>query len=224
MDLARLIDSNYARILISPRITLRIIVDRDPRQRVIALAIIGGLVGALAAVVQFRSPEAFRIGARAIAAIPPTTLHRIRISQVVVSPFLAVAFLYINGTLLRWSGGLLGGTAKSVEVRAALGWATVPSILTGLVLIAFALIDPPAAIPANPHFTIALLAHDWPRLALAAVLGLYALIISVNCLAEVHRFSAWRGLAAWAIEKLLLAGLFIVLAITILLAAALLLR
>jgi hypothetical protein len=224
MDHTELIDANYARILISPRATIRAIVDRDPRDRVIVLAVIGGVVGAIAAAVQFRSPEAFKIGAHSIPAISGATLRKIRLGRIFASPVLALIFLYLDGALLRWSGGLLGGTAKPVEVRAVVGWSSVPSILTGLILIAFTLIDPPATMPSGPAATFAALIREWPRLVLGAALGLYTFVISVKCLAEVHRFSAWRGLGAWLIERLLLFGAFIVLAIAVPLLAVLLFR
>ncbi|HVA81590.1 MAG TPA: YIP1 family protein, partial [Candidatus Binataceae bacterium] len=132
MDFAKLTDINYARILIRPRTTIRAIVDRDPRDRVIVLVVISGFVSALALAVQSRSPAAFMIGTRTIPVIAATTMRKIRIAQIVAAPVLAVVFLYINGALLRWAGGLLGGAAKSVEVRAALGWSSIPSMLSAL--------------------------------------------------------------------------------------------
>src|ERR1700691_2984403 len=71
-----LMDSDYARIFVSPRATIRAIVDRDPRDRVIAIAAIAGFVGALAAAVQFRSPSAFAIGKQSIPTIAPATMWK----------------------------------------------------------------------------------------------------------------------------------------------------
>ena len=90
-------DSDYAQIFVSPRATIRAIVDRNPRDRVIAIAAIAGFVGALAAAIQFRSPSAFAIGKQSIPTIAPATMWKIRIVQVIVSPILAIIFLYIRG-------------------------------------------------------------------------------------------------------------------------------
>jgi Yip1 domain len=212
----RLMDSDYARIFVSPRVTIRAIVDRDPRDRVIAIAAIAGFVGALAAAIQFRSPSAFSIGKQSIPTIAPATMWKIRLVQVIVSPGVAIIFLYIRGSILRWSGELFGGTASTVEVRAALGWSLVPAILTSLILVAFTLIHPPAAVAASdPHAAWAAMMGDWPHFTLSMVLWLYTFVIALNCVAEVHRFSAWRALGAVAIEQLLILGAAIVIAITL---------
>lgn len=225
MNPTNLMDINYARIFVSPRATIRLIVDRDPRDRVVALVAIAGFVAAIGAVVQFRSPSAFTIGTRTIPMISPATMWKIRLVQVIASPILAIAFLYIRGSILRWSGALFGGTAKAVEVRAALGWSRVPSILIVSILIALTLVDPPATVAASdPHAVWAPLVRDWPRLALSTVLALYGFIIALNCIGEVHRFSAWRALGAVAIEQLLIAGAAIVLGTTLPIAAVFLLR
>jgi hypothetical protein len=215
-DGTRLMDSDYARIFVSPRATIRAIVDRDPRDRVIAIAAIAGFVGALAAAIQFRSPSAFSIGKQSIPTIAPATMWRIRLVQVIVSPIVAIIFLYIRGSILRWSGELFGGTARTVEVRAAVGWSLVPAILTSLILVAFTLIHPPAAVAASdPHAALAAMMGDWPHFTLSMVLWLYTFVIALNCVAEVHRFSAWRALGAVAIEQLLILGAAIVIAITL---------
>ena len=225
MERATLMDVNYPRILVSPRATIRAIVDRDPRERVIALVAISGLVGGIAGAVSFRSPQAFTIGARSIPLITASSMWKLRLAQVIASPLLAIAFLYINASILRWSGGLFGGTARPVELRAALGWSSVASILAGLILIAFTLIDPPAIIAvSNPPSALALLARDWPQFVLSTVLSLYAFVISVNCIAEVHRFSAWRALGAITIQQMLVVGVSIVLATAVPLLAVFLLK
>jgi Yip1 domain len=216
MDGTKLMDARYAEIFISPRTTIRGIVDRNPRDKVIALVVLCGFISAVASALQFRSPQAFTIGSRSIPMIAPATMWKIRLGQIIASPFLAVMFLYVNGAVLRWSGGLFGGTAKPVEVRAALGWASVPSILIGFILIAVTLIHPPAVITMSEQQSpLSILAHDWMTLALSTVLGLYAFVILLNCIAEVHRFSASRALAAWSVQWLLLMGAFMVMAMTV---------
>ena len=43
--------------------------------------------------------------------------------------------LYISGVILKWSGGLLGGVASRVEVRAALAWGQIPAIAAEIILL-----------------------------------------------------------------------------------------
>ena len=220
-----LMDSDYARIFVSPRATIRAIVDRNPRDRVIAIAAIAGFVGALAAAIQFRSPSAFAIGKQSIPTIAPATMWKIRLVQVIVSPIVAILFLYLRGSILRWSGELFGGTARTVEVRAALGLSLVPAILASFIMIAFTLIHPPAVVAASdPHAAWAAMMGDRPHFMLSLVLWLYTFVIELNCVAEVHRFSAWRALGAVAIGHLLILGAAIVIVIILPIASVFLFR
>lgn len=213
MDRPKLLDRNYVEILLRPRATIREIVDRDPRDRVIALVIVSGLIMAIASAAQFRSLQAFTIGASRIPLIAPATMWKIRLGQVAASPILAVVSLYGEGAILRWCGALLGGTANAVEVRAALGWSSVAATVNGLIVIAFVPFSS-ALVPetGNLYSVIGLLAHEGPKLVLILLLEIYAWVIGVKCLAEVHQFSAWRAVGALAIQWMLLAGAFLVIA------------
>src|SRR5579885_987240 len=145
MERKGLIDPDYARILIAPRATIRKVVDRDPRDRVIALIMVSGFAGALAAAIEFQPPQALKIGAHLIPEISAAVMWKIRLGQVVTSPLIAVAFLYLDGALLRWSGRLLGGAAQAVEVRAALGWSSIPSAGIAVIFILLTLLHPAPA-------------------------------------------------------------------------------
>lgn len=105
---------------------------------------------------------------------------------------LGVVTLYILGFLCRWSGGVLGGTATAVEVRAALAWAHAPRIYASIlgVLIAILSTKAPAGQLGTP-----LAFGAWWSLAFF-VLHFWGLVIFTKTLGEVHRFSAWRGLTA----------------------------
>ena len=50
--------------------------------------------------------------------------------------------------IFKWSGGLLGGVASRVEVRAAMAWSQVPAIAAGIVLLIAVLLGVPM-----PHAT-----------------------------------------------------------------------
>ena len=102
--------------------------------------------------------------------------------QVVVAPLIALLLWYLEAAMLTWTGHWLGGRASAVQVRAALAWSNVPVISTmGLYLLTggFALLP------------------TW-------IVGLWSFIIYLQCLGEVHHFSAWRALAAWLIGWLIL--------------------
>ncbi len=109
-----------------PRATIRRIVETDPKRNVIALAAIGPAVGALAN----QWSKAIDNSANLSVLWPIEVAFSVAFGAV-----LGVVSLYISGAILRWSGGLLGGVASQVEVRAALAWAQVPAIAAEIVLL-----------------------------------------------------------------------------------------
>lgn len=210
-------DSPYVGICIHPRATIRAIVDRDPYDRVIALVLILAVVGAVTNAIHGYSynPTAFTIANKPIPVMAPHASHVMRLWGLVVWPLLAVPFLYLNGALLRWSGSLLGGTAKAMEVRAAIAWSSVLGI--GIVLIDFVLsfLVTPSQPPVSPSMS-ALLASwrpMWPLLIIQLPLWFWYWIVRLKSLGEVHRFSAWRALGASLIAALLLIGIMLVVAV-----------
>ncbi|MGA9722346.1 MAG: YIP1 family protein [Candidatus Binatus sp.] len=208
-------DSPYVGICIRPRATIRAIVDRDPTDRVITLVLIAAAIGALTNAIHSYNynPTAFTIAGKPIPVMAPHTSQLMSFWGLAVWPLLAVPFLYINGALLRWSGSLLGGTAKAVEVRAAIAW---PSVLTIVIALASFVVGflapPPSQPPASPSMNAAL--QYWrsilPYLIISAPLWLWWWIVSLKCLGEVHRFSAWRALGTTLIGFLLLGGVLVV--------------
>jgi Yip1-like protein len=208
-------DSPYVGICIRPRATIREIVDRDPRDRVIALVLVAAVIGALASAVSgYRyDPTAFTIAGKPIPLTAPHTSRMIRLWTLVLVPVLAVPLLYINGALLRWTGSLLGGTAKPVEVRAAIAWPRVMAIVIALLGFVLGLVMPPPPQPPATHSVHVLLASLQPRLPSMIILApfwLWSFIVSLECLGEVHRFSAWRALGAVIIWLLVVAGAIVV--------------
>jgi hypothetical protein len=208
-------DSPYVGICVRPRATIRAIVDRDPRDRVIALVLIAAVVGALTNAIHGYnySPTAFTISGKPIPVLAPHTSRLIRLWTLALWPMLAVPFLYIYGALFRWTGSLLGGTAKAVEVRAAIAWPCVVTIVIVLANFALGFMLPPPPQPQVSQSMSAALAW-WrsmlPHLIVAAPLWLWWWIVSLKCLGEVHRFSAWRALGAELIGFLVLGGATVV--------------
>lgn len=121
------------------------------------------------------------------------------VTSLVFSSIVALILLYLGGGLLRWTGSWLGGRGSSVEVRAALAWSSLPMICaSGL------WIPEVALVAINPWFMIGFQQVGRPIIAL--ILGIWAFVLFLNCLGEVHRFSAWKALRA----SLLGAGVIIV--------------
>ena len=178
--------SPFFSIWIEPRATIRRIVDSDPTRNVLTLAAIGPALNSLIS----------QWSAVINGTTHPSVLWPLWVAfSVAVQAAFGILFLYIIGAVFRWSGSLLGGTATSVEVRAAQAWSQVPAIVAEIILMLalFAGIPMPKMLPGrlpliDPAF--------YKVMVVEGVLGIWAIVISLKCLGEVHRFSAWRALAA----------------------------
>jgi hypothetical protein len=169
-----------------PSATIRRVVETDPKRYVIALAAIGPAVGALANEWSKAIDNNTNL----------SVLWPIEVAFSVASgAVLGVVSLYISSVILRWSGGLIGGVASRVEVRAALAWAQVPAISAEIILLIAVLSG-----IAIPHPTAAAMLQIEPafyKVGVAeGVLAIWGSIVGLYCLAEVHRFSAWRAFCA----------------------------
>jgi hypothetical protein len=176
-----------------PRATIRRIVDTDPTRYVIALAAVGPGLNALVG----QWSKALSNNAN-LSVLWPLWVA----GAVVIQAALGVVLLYVTGLLFRWSGSLLGGVASAVEVRAALAWSQIPTIVAEVILLALVLIGVPVPVPtpgALPHIDPA----SYKVQLVEVVFGLWGLVISLKCVGEVHRFSAWRALVAILIPPLL---------------------
>ena len=109
-----------------PRATIRRIVDTDPTRYVVALAAIGPAINALAG----QWSKAMDSTANLSVLWPLWVAFNVAFQAV-----LGVVFLYIGAVILTWSGGLLGGVASRVEMRAATAWAQIPGIAAEIALL-----------------------------------------------------------------------------------------
>jgi hypothetical protein len=179
------IQSPWLSIWIEPRGTIRQIVDSNPERHVLLLAVLTGVYRAL------DNAAARDLG-------DSLSLPAIFILSLIFGAIGGMISLYITGAVFTWSGNLFGGEASSEEVRTAAAWSSVPDVVLLVVLL----------------FPMAVLGREWfsssPDLPDNALIGLWLLglvgigivltlwrvFLFVKCLAEVHNFSAWRGLAA----------------------------
>ena len=179
-----------------PRATIRRIVDSNPTRNVIALAALGPAVGALAN----QWSKALDENANLSVLWPIEVAFAVAFAAV-----LGAVSLFISGVILRWSGGLLGGVASRVEVRAALAWSQIPAIAAEIVLLMAVLWG-----IAIPHPTATTMLEIDPAFykvgVIEGVLTIWGSIVALYCLAEVHRFSAWRAFCATLIPALIAMG------------------
>ena len=190
--------SPYLTIWTAPRATIRQIVDRNPRYHVIFLIVLGteaavagglltGLPGGPHALGTTLAPETARYIWRLLIA-----------GMMVAGPLFAVISLYASGALMRWAGGVLGGTATSVEVRAAIAWSSIPSIAAAalnVVGLAIGVISVPVQ-PQRFEGLRTVTAQFNAFSIIFVILAFWRTVIFLKCLSEVHRFSAWRALGA----------------------------
>jgi hypothetical protein len=200
--------SPFITIWTEPRAAIRKIVERDPSRYVLGLAALGPALVAMESAWSRMFAEQ----------TPPSFLWPLEVAFIAIfAGAFGIAVLYFNGWALRWIGGFLGGVASSVEVRAALAWSRIPDIAAALISIAATLMGaaaPPAFMNGHlPPFTPSLVGLGFVNL----VLGVWSFVMMLQCLGEVHRFSAWRALGAILIE----AGIFLLLFILLIIFAEL---
>jgi hypothetical protein len=210
----------YLTIWTAPRATIRQIVDRNPRHRVIFLVVLGTEI-AVAGGLLTGSPGSLQPGT---AVSPETAQHVWRLLlgvMLVVGPVFAIISLYVSGALMRWAGGALRGTASSVEVRAAIAWSSIPSIV-GAALNVVGLATGIISVPVAPQKFEGLrtVAAQFNRFSvIVLILAIWAMVIWLKCLAEVHRFSVWKALGASILGAFAAMGALLAVAVALFVAA-----
>lgn len=168
-----------------PRATLRSILAADPTRHVILLAAASGAAGGIDNALE-----------NAFATTGPSSLIATLFLALLLGPVFGVIGLYLWGGLVRWTGSWLGGEATPEEARAAVAWSAVPS-LWGLLLWL------PLLLSGSQVGVVPLL------VGLAQlVLGVWTFVISLKCLGEAHRFSAWKALGAEILAVLMIIAPF----------------
>lgn len=179
-------------IWLRPRRTVQGIVDRDPEYLVLPLAMASGVSGALSKASEKNLGD--QVG------LP--LLLGICTFVGVVSGLIG---LFLFGFLLRVAGKWLGGTGSSEHLRTAIAWAAVPTVVALLLWIPeFAVFGRDLFSAYTPNID----AHPFALLGFALleiVLGIWGLVILVKGVAQVHGFSAWRGLFTVVVAVLLIA-------------------
>jgi len=174
---AEVIGNPWATIWTRPRATIRRIVETDVRYQVTFLAILSGALIWLER--RWSNPST-------AAAFPMLV-----VIAVIVGAVLGIIELYVNGALLKLSGGALGGVGTYAEVRAALAWSRVPLIVAvsiGVLAILLGTDGPMLGGESSGSGAGLLLLHG--------ALVMWGFVVMLKCVGEVHRFSAWRALGS----------------------------
>lgn len=179
-------------IWLQPRRTVQGIVDRDPEYLVLPLAMASGVSEALS------KASSRNLGDQ----VGLPVLLGICVFVGVVSGLIG---LFLFGFLLRVAGKWLGGRGSSEHLRTAIAWAAVPTVVALLLWIPeFAVFGRDLFSAYTPNID----AHPFLLLGFALleiVLGIWGLVILVKGVAQVHGFSAWRGLFTVVVAVLLIA-------------------
>ena len=180
-------------IWLQPRQTIRQIVDTNPKRFVLLLAIGAGIADVLMKTLPLAFQEKIHLPLVVAALI-----------GLVGGSLFGILALYLFGWLYRWTGNWLGGQATAVETRAAIAWTQIPSVwLFGLWLMLLAASGGDLLKAAEKQAGMTPVAAIFSILfGLASiVIGVWQFVIVCRGVAEVHRFSGWKGFGSVVITQ-----------------------
>lgn len=197
--------SVWLAILTRPRSAIRRIVETHSPGSILVLMMFAGVFDILNLMLLFRINSAYRF-----------------FLLIFTGAVGGIVGLYIATGLLKWIGDLLDGRASTAEVRAAIGWSSVP-LLLGFILL----------LPELSLYTIKMVTGNIPAFAskeqvtgmlfifriarIAAIIWAY--IVLLKCISEINGFSVLRAFIAS-----LLSGFIFILPLILIANIAVLLR
>src|ERR1700761_8636801 len=113
--------SPFATLWLSPRATIEGIVTARTTYMVLPLAMLGTIAG-------------FFLQLLAANLAAHVADWRFWLGVIVGGAVVGVIWLYWSSLLLKWIGYMLGGDATARQLRAALAWSTLPSIVGALIV------------------------------------------------------------------------------------------
>lgn len=170
---------------VKPRNTIRYIIQTNPTQFVLIIAMLSGIFQVLGNFAQKGYGDYI-------------SLLNMYLISIIAGPVLGLISFYLFGALLNWTGKWIGGTADSEKIRAAYAWGLVPYITLKLVLV----------IPEILFFGNDIYRSDMTLVlestllmvlfvftVLLEIIGwIWTTIILLKALGEVQGFSAWKAL------------------------------
>ncbi len=177
---------------VKPRATIQQVIETDPTRWVLLLVALNGV---------------FDVFDRAMAKNMGNQLDwtSILLLAIITGPLFGVIGLYLFGWLIGWTGRWIGGKGTHENIRAAIAWATIPTIW------ALALWTPMLGIFGQDMFVSPtnlssndpnLLYNFWIFGIVLFFAEITSFIILFQALGQVQGFSAWR-----AFGNVVLAGL-----------------
>lgn len=194
-----------------PRATIRRIVHEDPERCVTLLAMCSGIARSLDRAANRNAGD--KLPLEAILGI-----------AVILGPLGGLFGIWVMSHLTKTTGDWIGGVASRAQLKAALAWACVPSIVQ---IVLWAMLVVMFGQNAFTKETPQLDEKPWlgfPAMAIGIaflVTSAWMLIISSKCVAEVQGFrSAWRGLWNVFLSFTLAIGVIILAAIPVVIIVA----
>jgi hypothetical protein len=180
------VQSPFFTIWTRPRETIRGIVETDPAWHVVPIAMLAAITQSL-----HRASTRSAGDKLSLTAILAVTL--------VLGPLGGVVGLHLGGWLLCLTGSWLGGRAKPEELRAAIGWSSVPTMASlplWLILLAFlgreVFTTETPTLDAYPALGLLF----WTGVLASHFLRSWTIFLLLKCVSEVQGFSVWRALGS----------------------------
>jgi hypothetical protein len=198
----------YQTIWLSPRKTIRQLVDVNPEYHVNMLIALGGVAESLDRAASKDLGDKLSLGFILGIAL-------------ILGPGMALIGAWISAHLIRITGNWMRGKGDYTEIKAAIGWATVPTAV-GLALWAplLMLLGEEMFTKETPslHGNLALSMVFAGLMLILSILNIWSFVLLCNCVAEVQKYrSAWKGLG-----NIMLSGLIIIVPLILLIGAILL--
>ena len=165
------------------------VINTNPRHHVWLLAALGLICGIILQLL-IRGWAPVLLDWRAIAGI------------VIGGAILGIIGLYWSGFFFRWAGNLFGGHASAAEVRAALAWAQLPTVLGGALGLVVGLLLLSADISKPVIGTIAVVAWLW------------TLVLTWLMFARIQKFGFWRTVISTSLGWVASLAVFLLIALT----------
>lgn len=169
---------------VHPRRTIRQIVATNPDRLVLTLAAISGIVQGLTNASNKSQGE-------------HASLAMLLLVNLILGPVMGIIGLWVGASLLRWTGGWIGGQADSRRIRTAVAWSNVPMIWSLLLWVpALLLFGAELFTKATPIIDANLMLSSlFLGFSIGTtVIGIWSFVVCLHALGEVQGFSAWKAL------------------------------
>ena len=170
--------SHFSSMFLHPRKTIMDLIDENPKKGILAMGIIGSIAE-------------ISMSAKLLLPFKVSFLYLV-LGAAAAGTLYGTAGLFLGGCFYGWIGRTLGGEAKNVEVMSALAWAKAPIIAVFIPWLLLTLCDR-GTIPIPAPYKGLLIIIALPILLAQLVLFLWAFILLLAALSEVHGFGCWKA-------------------------------